>query len=138
MARVATALSNAEKLSRQRQAAAVARSHAHMLQLKAVVVCGCAFAAAIGVALYRAGPSSSAAPSQAQAQLATRQGPSTVRIGQIQVPHQGETCRHYRFDNATGVIGDESLVSCEPIKVRPPEAGATRAQAIMNAFRFNK
>jgi hypothetical protein len=128
---------NTEKLAHQRQAAAIARSHAHMLQLKAVVICGCAFAAAIGFAIHRAGPASSSATPQPE-QANVRQGPSTVRIGQIQLPHEGETCRHLRFDNATGALGDETLVSCAPIMVRPPETGITRTQAIMSAFRFNK
>jgi len=129
------ALSTAEKLARQRQAAAVARSHAHMLQVKVVVVCGCAIAGAFGFALYRSSPAS--APAQPPLQPHTTwQGPSTVRVGEIQLPHEGEQCRHFRFDNTTGVMGNETMVPCTSINVRPPEAGAVRAQAIMNAFRF--
>jgi hypothetical protein len=142
-------LSSVEKLNRQRQLAAVARSHAHLMQLKIVVVCSCALAGAIGFGIYRNSPaSSSSAPSESFAmaspaspspdQLSVRQGPSTVQIGQVQLPHEGETCRQFKFDNATGVLGDETLGSCSQISVRPPEGGAARVQAIMNAFRINK
>jgi hypothetical protein len=130
-------VSGAEKLARQRQAAAIARSHAHMLQLKVVVVCGCAFAAAIGYGIHRSGVAETTA-NPAVHQSTVRQGPSTVRIGQVQLPNDDDTCRQLRFDNVTGTLGDETTVSCTTIKVRPPEAGATRAQAIMSAFRFNK
>jgi len=142
-------LSSVEKLNRQRQLAAVARSHAHLMQLKIVVVCSCALAGAIGFGIYRNSPASSSSessPSFAMAspastspdQLSVRQGPSTVQIGQVQLPHEGETCRQFKFDNATGVLGDETLGSCSQISVRPPEGGAARVQAIMNAFRINK
>lgn len=142
-------LSSVEKLNRQRQAAAAVRSHAHLMQLKIVVVCSCALAGAIGFGIYRNSPaSSSSAPSESFAmatsasaspdKLSVRQGPSTVQIGQVQLPHEGETCRQFKFDNATGVLGDETVGSCSQVSVRPPEGGAGRVQAIMNAFRVNK
>jgi hypothetical protein len=132
------ALSAAEKLARQRQAAAIARSHAHMLQLKVVVVCGCAIASAFGVALYRTGPAKSAA-APAMENPAVYQGAPTRRIGQIQVPNDGgDTCVHYRFDNKTGVVGDERQVECTPVNIVPPLAEVSRTEAMMKAFRFNR
>jgi hypothetical protein len=131
------ALSSVEKLTRQREAAAAARSHAHMLQLKVVVVCGCAIASAFGYAFYRTGPANSATPPAAE-KPGIYQGPASLRIGQIQVPHDGDTCLHYRFDNKTGVIGDESTVSCQPINIVPTLNEVSRTDAMMRAFRFNK
>jgi hypothetical protein len=131
------ALSTVEKLNRQRQAAAIARSHAHMLQLKVVVVCGCAIAGAFGYALYRAGPANSATPPAVE-KNGIYQGPSSQRIGQIQMPHEGETCLHYRFDNRTGVVGDEATVSCTPVNIVPALTEVSRTDALMKAFRFNK
>jgi hypothetical protein len=134
---VNSVLSASEKLARQRQAAAIARAHAHMLQLKVVVVCGCAIASAFGIALYRAGPAKSTAPAAAE-KAAIHEGAATRRIGQIQVPNDGETCLHYRFDNKTGVIGDETEISCAPVNIVPPLNGVSRTEAMMKAFRFNR
>jgi hypothetical protein len=131
------AFSTTERLVRQRQAAAIARSHAHMLQLKVVVVCGCAIASAFGFALYRAGPAKNAAPTAAE-KTAIYQGAATRRIGQIQVPSDGETCLHYRFDNKTGVVGDETEIECESVNIVPPLNGVSRTEAMMKAFRFNR
>lgn len=130
------ALSSIEKLARQRQAAAIARSHTHMLQIKVVVVCGCAIAGAFGYALYRAGPANSATPPPEK--TGTYQGPASHRIGQIQLPQAGDNCLQYRFDNKTGVVGDESEVSCTPINIVPALAETSRTDAMMKAFRFNK
>jgi hypothetical protein len=135
------ALSSVEKLNRQRQAAAIARSHAHMLQLKVVVVCGCAIASAFGVALYRAGPAKSGTSSTTVPAVETpgiHQGAASRRIGQIQVPHEGETCLHYRFDNKTGVVGDETEVECTPVNIVPALSEVSRTEAMMRAFRFNR
>src|SRR6185503_13120807 len=101
MAGMSHVLSSIEKLERQREAAAIARSHAHMLQLKVIVVSGCAIAGVIGFALYRSGPANSAAPPAVE-QSGVYHGPASKRIGAIQVPHQGDTCLNYRFDNKTG------------------------------------
>jgi hypothetical protein len=131
------ALSSVEKLNRQRQAAAIARSHAHMLQIKVVVVCGCAIASAFGVALYRAGPAKSATAPEVE-KPGIHQGAASRRIGQIQVPQEGETCLHYRFDNKTGVVGDESTVSCAPVNIVPALSEVSRTEAMMKAFRFNR
>lgn len=131
------ALSSVEKLARQRQAAAAARANAHMLQLKVVVVCGCAIAGAFGYALYRTGPANSATPPVPE-KTGIYQGPASARIGQIQLPHDGDTCLQYRFDNRTGVVGDESTVTCTPINIAPNLAEASRTDALMKAFRFNK
>lgn len=131
------ALSSVEKLARQRQAAAAARANAHMLQLKVVVVCGCAIAGAFGYALYRAGPASSATPPVPE-KTGVYEGPSSVRIGQIQLPHDGDTCLHYRFDNKTGVVGDERTVTCTPVNIAPSLTEMSRTEAMMRAFRFNK
>jgi hypothetical protein len=131
------ALSSVEKLNRQRQAAAIARSHAHMLQIKVVVVCGCVIASAFGVALYRAGPAKSATAPEVE-KPAIHQGAASRRIGQIQVPQEGETCLHYRFDNKTGVVGDESTVSCAPVNIVPALSEVSRTEAMMKAFRFNR
>jgi hypothetical protein len=130
------ALSSVEKLARQRQAAAVARSHAHLIQLKVAVVCGCTIVGALGFAMHRAG--FSAMPAPAVETPGIYQGPSTVRLGEIQVPHEGETCKHYRFDNATGVIGDETTVSCTPVNIRPSLPETSRTDALMKAFRFDR
>jgi hypothetical protein len=134
------ALTSTEKLARQREAAAIARSHAHALQVKVVIACGCVMAGALGFAIHHASfGSGGVTPQPVQAAPVVRQGPSTVRIGQVQVPDHGETCVHYRFDNVTGTLGDEKTVSCAPINVRPPEMpNYSRTQAIMNAFRFNR
>jgi hypothetical protein len=129
------ALSSVEKLARQRQAAAAARAHAHMLQLKVVVVCGCTIASAFGYALYRSGPANSATPPIPD-QTGVYEGASTRRIGQIQVPHEGDTCLHYRFDNRTGVVGDESKVDCTPVNIAPTLSEASRTDAVMKAFKF--
>jgi hypothetical protein len=129
------ALSSIEKLARQRQAAAIARSHAHMLQIKVVVVCGCAIAGAFGYALHRAGAASSATP--AVETPGVYQGPASQRIGQIQLPNDGDSCLQYRFDNKTGVVGGESAVSCTPINIAPSLSDASRTEAVMKAFRFN-
>jgi hypothetical protein len=108
-----------------------------MLQLKVVVVCGCAIASAFGVAFYRAGPAkSTAAP--AVEKPAIYQGAASRRIGQIQVPHEGETCLHYRFDNKTGVVGDETEVECTPVNIVPALSEVSRTEAMMKAFRFNR
>jgi hypothetical protein len=131
------ALSSIEKLARQRQAAAIARSHAHMLQLKVVVVCGCAIASAFGVALYRAGAANSASPPAAETP-GVYQGAPSRRIGQIQVPREGDICLHYRFDNKTGVVGDEQEISCAPVNIVPALSEVSRTQAMMRAFRFNR
>jgi hypothetical protein len=132
-------LSSVEKLNRQRQAAAIARSHAHMLQLKVVVVCGCAIASAFGVALYRSGPAKSASPNATTIEKpAIHQGAASRRIGQIQVPQEGETCLHYRFDNKTGVVGDEQEISCAPVNIVPALSEVSRTEAMMKAFRFNR
>ena len=130
------ALSSIEKLARQRQAAAIARSHAHMLQLKLVVVCGGAIAGAFGYALHRAGATGSAAP--AVETPGVYQGPASQRIGQIQLPHEGDTCLHYRFDNKTGVVGDEAQVSCTQVNIVPTLSEASRTDALMKAFRFDR
>lgn len=133
------AVSSTEKLSRQREAAAIARSHAHVLQVKIVVACGCVMAGVLGFAIHRASyGTGGAAPQPVQVAPVVREGPSTVRIGQVQVPDHGETCVHYRFDNVTGTLGDEKTVSCAPVDVRPPTPNYSRTQAIMNAFRFNR
>jgi hypothetical protein len=134
---VNSVLSASEKLARQRQAAAMARSHAHMLQLKVVVVCGCAIASAFGVALYRAGPAKSATQPAVE-KSKVYEGAATRRIGQIQVPHEGETCLHYRFDNKTGVVGDETEVECTPVNIVPALSEVSRTEAMMKAFRFNR
>jgi hypothetical protein len=131
------ALSSIEKLARQRQAAAIARSHAHMLQLKVVVVCGCAIASAFGIALYRAGPAKSATTPAVETP-AVYQGAPSRRIGPIQLPHEGDTCLHYRFDNKTGVVGDEQEVECAPVNIVPALTEVSRTQAMMKAFRFNR
>jgi hypothetical protein len=130
------ALSSVEKLARQREATAAARAHAHMVQVKVVVVCGCVIAGAFGYALYRAGPANSATPPEEKSGI--YQGPSSVRIGQIQLPHDGDTCLQYRFDNKTGTVGDESTVSCTPINIVPSLSDVSRTDAMMRAFRFNK
>jgi hypothetical protein len=132
------ALSTVEKLARQREAAAVARAHAHMLQLKVVVVCGCAIAGAFGYALYRTGPANSATPVALEEKSGSYQGPASLRIGQIQVPHEGDTCLHYRFDNSSGVVGDESTTSCTAVNITPTLSEASRTDAVMKAFRFKK
>jgi hypothetical protein len=129
------ALSSIEKLARQREAAAIARSHAHLLQLKVVVVCGCAIAGAFGYALYRAGPANSATP--APEKTGIYDGAASRRIGQIQLP-DGDNCLNYRFDNKTGVIGDEKEVSCTPVNIVPSLSDVSRTDAVMKAFRFNK
>jgi hypothetical protein len=134
---VTPTLSAAEKLARQRQAAAIARSHAHLLQLKVVVVCGCAIVGAFGIALYRAAPAKSGTPPAVQ-KTGIYEGAATRRIGQIQVPHDGDTCLHYRFDNTTGVIGDEKEISCAPIDIVPPLTEVSRTQAMMKAFSFKR
>lgn len=132
-------VSIAEKLARQRQAAAIARSHAHMLQLKVVVVCGCAIASAFGFALYRAGPATGRAVTPpAVEKTGTYEGAATRRIGQIQVPSEGDTCLNYRFDNKTGVVGDEREVSCTPINIVPQISEISRTEAVMKAFRVSK
>ena len=130
-------LSSIEKLERQREAAAIARSHAHMLQLKVIVVSGCAIAGVIGFALYRSGPANSAAPPAVE-QSGVYQGPASQRIGAIQVPHQGDTCLNYRFDNKTGTVGDEKEASCTPINIVPTLPEASRTEALMKAFKFGK
>jgi hypothetical protein len=131
------ALSSVEKLARQRQAAAIARSHAHMLQLKVVVVCGCAIASAFGVALYRSGATKNTTQPPVE-KSAVYDGAATRRIGQIQVPQEGDTCLYYRFDNRTGVVGDEQRVECAPINIVPRLSEVSRTDAVMKAFRFNK
>ena len=108
-----------------------------MLQLKVVVVCGCTIAGAFGYALYRSGPPASATPPPAE-KTGIYQGPASMRIGQIQLPHDGDTCLHYRFDNKTGAVGDESTVSCTPINIVPSLSEVSRTDAMMRAFRFNK
>jgi hypothetical protein len=131
------ALSSAEKLARQREAAAIARSHAHMLQIKIVVVCGCAIVGALGFALHRGSAANSATPPEEE-KAGIYQGAPSVRIGQIQVPYDGDTCLNYRFDNKTGVVGDEATVSCTPVNIVPTLSEASRTDAVMKAFRFNK
>ena len=130
-------LSSIEKLERQREAAAIARSHAHMLQLKVIVVSGCAIAGVIGFALYRSGPANSAAPPAVE-QSGVYHGPASQRIGAIQVPHQGDTCLNYRFDNKTGTVGDEKEASCTPVNIVPTLSEASRTEALMKAFKFGK
>jgi len=130
------ALSSVEKLARQREAAAIARSHAHMLQLKIVVVCGCAIAGAFGYALYRTSPANSATPVPEKTGI--YEGAASYRIGQIQVPQDGDTCLHFRFDNKTGTVGDESTGSCAPVNIVPTLSDTSRSDALMKAFRFNK
>lgn len=132
------ALSSVEKLTRQRQAAAIARSHANMLQLKVVVVCGCAISSAFGFALYRAGPAASSTTPLPPEKAGIYQGAPTPRIGQIQIPQDGDTCLNYRFDNKTGVVGDERQVECTPINIVPQLSEISRTEALMKAFRFNK
>src|SRR5690242_8564544 len=121
-------LSAAEKLARQRQAAAIARSHAHMLQLKVVVVCGCAIASAFGFAIYRAGAAKTVAQPAVE-KSSVYDGAATHRIGQIQVPQDGATCLNYRFDNKTGVVGDEQQAECAPINIVPPLTEVSRTNA---------
>lgn len=130
-------LSAAEKLARQRQAAAMARSHAHMLQLKVMVVCGCAIASGFGYALYRAGPAANASAKVVE-QPGVYQGRPSMRIGQIQVPQDDNTCVRYRFDNKTGTVGDERQVECTPVSIVPPLTEISRTDALMKAFRFHK
>jgi hypothetical protein len=132
-----SSLSAAEKLARQRQAAAIARSHAHLLQLKVMVVCGCAIASAFGVAIYRAGPAASSAVAPPE-KSGVYQGAASRRIGQIQVPRDGNNCVNYRFDNKTGMVGDEREVSCTPINIVPQISEISRTDALMKAFRFSK
>lgn len=130
-----SSLSAAEKLARQRQAAAIARSHAHLLQLKVMVVCGCTIASAFGIAIYRAGPaaSSTVAPPE---KSGIYEGAATRRIGQIQLPRDGDNCVNYHFDNKTGVVGDEKEVSCAPVNLVPQISELSRTEALMKAFRF--
>jgi hypothetical protein len=137
MAPMSLVLSSIEKLERQRQAAAIARSHAHMLQLKVIVVSGCAITAAIGFALHRAGSAASASPPPVE-QAGVYSGPASQRIGAIQLPHQGDTCLNYRFDNKTGTVGDEKEASCTPINIVPPLSESVRNEAVMKAFKFGK
>jgi hypothetical protein len=137
MAPMSHVLSSIEKLERQRQAAALARSNAHMLQLKVIVLSGCTIAGVIGFALYRSGAANSASPPPAE-QSGVYQGPASQRIGAIQVPHQGDTCLNYRFDNKTGTMGDEKEVSCTPISIVPSLSETSRTEALMKAFKFNK
>ena len=128
-------LSSIEKLERQRQAAAIARSHAHMLQLKVIVVSGCAIAGVIGFAIYRSGSIASASPPPVE-QSDIYNGPASQRIGAIQLPHQGDTCLNYKFDNKTGTVGNEKEVSCTPINIVPPLSETVRNEAVMKAFKF--
>lgn len=130
------ALSSVEKLARQRQAAALARSHAHLIQLKIVVVCGCTIIGALGFAMHRA--SLSAAPAPLEKKAGIYEGPASMRLGDIQIPHEHQTCKHYRFDNVTGTIGNESTVTCEPVNIRPTASGPSRADALMKAFQFGR
>ena len=61
-----------------------------------------------------------------------------IALDDAPLPHQGDTCLNYRFDNKTGTVGDEKEASCAPINIVPPLSEATRNEAVMKAFRFNK
>jgi hypothetical protein len=134
-----TLISSANRLSRQRQAAAAARAHANVFQLKVAIVCSCALAGGLGFAIHRASLGTAAESMPPSVRIATGGGEAAAaRVGQIQLPYDGDTCRHIRFDNKSGVLTGESLVSCAPLEIRPTEPGVSRTEAIMSAFRFNK
>jgi hypothetical protein len=135
-----TLISSASRLSRQRQAAAAARAHANVFQLKVAIVCSCVLAGGLGYAIHRASPGTAAAEIMpASVHVATSSGEATAaRVGQIQVPYDGDTCRHLRFDNKSGALIAENLVSCAPLDIRPSEPGVSRTEAIMSAFRLSK
>jgi hypothetical protein len=135
-----TLISSASKLSRQRQAAAMARAHANVFQLKVAIVCSCVLAGGLGFAIHRASLGSAAAEViPASVHIATGSTEvAAARVGEIQLPYDGDTCRRLHFDNKSGALIAENLVSCAPLEIRPSEPGVSRTEAIMSAFRLSK
>ena len=131
------ALSSAEKLSQKRHAAELARAQAQAFQLKVAVVLSCVVVTPLGFAAYHTSTTSKA--EQVRSQSMTERSFEDVRIGAIQLSDRGEQCRSLQFDNVTGNIVGESKMQCAAIEIAPREgelAASSRAQAIMNAFKF--
>jgi len=130
--------SSVERLQVQRQAAAAARAHANALQIKVAVAVGCTLASVLGYSLHR----SSAAVSSVDrspivaAGIASDANLAEARVGHVEVPYDGDTCRRFRIDNRSGAMTGESFAACGALEVAAqPATGPTRAEAIMNAFR---
>jgi len=131
----------AERLQAQRQAAAAARAHTNAFQIKIAVAVGCTLASILGYSLHRAsGPVSSVDRMAMEVATTSTGNFAETRVGQIQVPYDGETCRRFHFNNINGAMTGESLASCTaPEAVQPASATLpTRAEAIMNAFRVSR
>jgi hypothetical protein len=128
----------AERLQAQRDAAAAARAHANAFQIKIAVAVGCTLASVLGYSLHRVSGAVSSVD-RAPMELATTSTGSfaETRVGQVEIPYDGETCRRFHFNNTSGAMTGESFATCGAVEqpVAQPTTGPTRAEAIMNAFR---
>ena len=128
----------AERLQAQRQAAAAARAHTNAFQIKIAVAVGCTLASVLGYSLHRASGSISSVDRAPLETVATTTGTfAETRVGQVQIPYDGETCRRFHFNNTNGAMTGESFATCGAVEepVAQATTGRTRAEAIMNAFR---
>ena len=129
------ALNAAERLSVRRQAAAAARAHAEALQVKAAVAISCLLVGGLGFGIYYTSQTSKADISQKKMTLSEQSQRLESGIGDITVPVGGKGCRKLHFDNRTGIVFGESIVSCQSLEDQAAPTGPSRAQAIMNAFK---
>ena len=127
------ALNAAERLSVRRKAAAAARAHAEALQVKAAVAISCVLVGGLGFGIYYTSQTSKADISQKKITLSEQRLESG--IGDITVPVGGKGCRKLHFDNRTGIVFGESVVSCQSLEDQATPTGPSRVQAIMNAFK---